>query len=330
VRHRILRAAARVALANKTFVRGLARPRSHGIDAELDPQIAAIVEFQRRAKLPPLESMEPGAARRYAAGGLAPLDLSLAPMAQITDATPGGVPVRIYVPRNAGRDWLVYFHGGGGVIGSIDSSEPFARHVAAKTGCTVASVEYRLGPEYKHPIAIEDAVAAYAGLVDRISGKVAVGGDSFGGFLSVHVDRLARQRLIRPPDAELLIYPVLDFTLTSPSIDRYANGYLLTRGMMHWFRDHYMHATDDYRAASPWFWADLSDLSPTIIATAGYDPLVDEGDAWVLRLRQAGVPVKHRRYGSLVHGFISMGGAVRAARSATDELCADLAELLRS
>ena len=308
----------------------LSRARSKGRDAELDRQIAAIVELDRRAGLPRLESMDPPAARRYAAGGLAPLDLDPAPMAQVTDATPGGVPARIYTPPDASPDWLVYFHGGGGVIGSVESSDPFARYVAARTRCTVASIEYRLGPEHKHPAALDDAIAAWSAIADRVRGKVAVGGDSFGGYVSVHVDRLSRQRLVRTPDAALLIYPVVDFTLTSPSIERYAEGYLLTKAMMHWFRSHYLHEHDDRRAVSPWFWSDLSDLSPTIIATAGFDPLVDEGDAWAARLEQAGVPVRHRRYGSLVHGFISMAGAIRAAREATDQLCADLAELLRS
>jgi acetyl esterase/lipase len=134
--------------------------------------------------------------------------------------------------------------------------------------------------------------------------------------------------VIRHPDLQVLIYPIVDMTLTSPSIDRHADGYLLTRSMMHWYRGHYLHPDDDRRAISPQFWPDLRGAAPALVATAGYDPLVDEGDTYAARLRDAGVAVRHRRYPSLVHGFLSLAGAVRAARAAIDELCADIRELL--
>jgi len=125
-----------------------------------------------------------------------------------------------------------------------------------------------------------------------------------------------------------LIYPLIDFTLSSPSIDRHADGYLLTRSIMQWFRNNYLRPDDDRRAVSPQFWPTLRGAAPAIVVTAGYDPLVDEGDAYVTQLQKAGVAVRHRRHPSLVHGFLSLGGGVRAARAATDELCADLRELL--
>ncbi len=276
-----------------------------------------MLELQRLLRLPALDSMEPEPARRFAEDGLSPLDLDPIPMASVVDTTVEGhrctIPVRIYVPHGAGPSWIVYLHGGGGVIGSIRGSEPVARLLAAQTGCTVASVGYRLGPEHRHPAAIDDACAAWNAIAARAGrgARVAVAGDSFGGFLSAHVERA----VIRQPDLQVLIYPIVDMTLSSPSIDRHAEGYLLTRSMIHWFRGHYLHPDDDRRAISPQYWPDLRGAAPAIVATAGYDPLVDEGDTYAARLRDAGVAVRHRRYPALVHGFLSLAGAVRAARA---------------
>ncbi len=331
MKDRLLRGAARAALADP-IAQVLGRRRRRGVDRALDPQVAAVLELQRLLRLPALDSMEPAPARRFAEQGLSPLDADPIPMAEVVDtavaAHRGTIPVRLYVPHGAGPHWIVYLHGGGGVIGSIRSSEPVTRLIAAQTGATVASVGYRLGPEHRHPAAIDDACAAWNALAARAGrgARVAVAGDSFGGFLSAHVERA----VIRQPDLQVLIYPIVDMTLTSPSIDRHADGYLLTRSMIHWFRNHYLHPDDDRRAISPQFWPDLRGAAPAIVATAGYDPLVDEGDAYAARLRDAGVAVHHRRYPSLVHGFLSLAGAVRAARAALDQVCADVRELLGS
>jgi len=325
-----MRAAVRSAMATPWFVRFAGRNRATGPEVQLDRQVAAALEFERIARLPALDSMEVPAARRYAEEGMSPLDLDPVPMAEVIDTTAGGVRVRIFVPHDAGHDWLVYFHGGGGVIGSIAASEPVTRYLAQQTKCTVASVEYRLGPEHKHPAGIEDACAAYEALLPRVQGNVAVGGDSFGGFLAAHVDHWARTHGVRTPDVQLLIYPLVDLTLVSPSIERLGEGYLLTKKMVHWFRGHYLHVDDDMEAGSPWFWNDLEGSAPAIIATAGFDPLVDEGDAWADRLRAAGTEVRHHRFATLIHGFLSISGAVDAARAATDELCRDLVEMLSS
>ena len=326
-----MRAGVRAALGSDWLTRMVARARSKGRDVALDRQLAAILEMQRIARLPALDSMEPGAARTYAEEGLSPLDLDPVPMEQVIETSVDKIPVRIFVPHEASLDWIVYYHGGGGVIGSIKGSEPVTRYLAARTHCTVASVGYRLGPEDRHPAAIEDSIAAYRGLVARVpkGAHVAVAGDSFGGFLSAHVEHAMRRE--RRPDVQCLIYPIVDLTLTSSSIERFADGYLLTKSMMHWFRSHYLHADDDQKAASPWFWPDgeLAGAAPAVVITAGFDPLVDEGNAYAERLRAAGVTVRHRSEASLVHGFLSMAGAIRAARDATDRICSDLVDLLR-
>jgi len=329
VKDLLLRGVTRVALAEPA-IRLLARKRRSGADTSLDRQVAGVLELQRLMKLPALDSMSPPAARRFAEEGLSPLDLPAAPMAEIIDITVGTIPVRIYVPHGAGRNWIVYLHGGGGVIGSIRASEPATRTLAAQTRCTVASVQYRLGPEHRHPAAIEDACAAWEAIAARVptGGKVAVAGDSFGGFLSAHVDHDSLLRGKRRPDLQVLLYPIVDMTLVSPSIDRFADGYLLTRSMIHWFQANYLAPTDDRRAMSPEYWPDLRGSAPALVVTAGFDPLVEEGDRYAERLSDAGVPVRHRRQPSLVHGFLSLAGGVRAARTAVDRICSDIVEML--
>lgn len=325
MKERLLRVVSRVALA-EPCVRMLARRRQRDADVGLDRQVAAVLELQRLMRLPPLESMEPVAARLFAEEGLSPLDVKPASMAQIIDTTVGAIPLRLYVPYDATPHMIVYFHGGGGVIGSIRSSEPVTRLIAEQTKCTVASVDYRLGPEHRHPCAIDDAIDAYNAMVERLrpGARIAVAGDSFGGYVCALVDRA----VARKPDLQVLIYPIVDMTLESPSIERHREGYLLTKSMMHWFRNNYLNPTDDRRAISPAFWKDLAGTSRAIVVTAGYDPLVDEGDAYAAALRTAGVPVRHRRYPALIHGFISLAGAVRAARTAIDEVCSDIRELM--
>lgn len=332
MKDRLLRGLAQTVLRSP-LAHVVARSRRRGVDADLDPQIAAVLAAERLLRLPPLESMAPERARRHAAAGLAPLEVAPVPMAEIIDTTvagpAGAIPVRLFVPPDASPHWIVYFHGGGGVIGSIRTAEPVTRLLAAQTRCVVASVEYRLGPEHRHPAAIDDACAAWDALVARTGGgRIAVAGDSFGGFLSAHVDHHAITRGARQPDLQLLIYPVVDMTRSMPSRERFAENYLLTRGVMQFFDECYLSPGEDRKAVSPMFWPDLRGAAPAVVATAGYDPLVDEGEAYAALLRSAGVTVRHRGYRSLIHGFLSLAGGVTAARAAIDELCADVRELL--
>ena len=315
------------------LARVVARGRRGGVDAGLDLQIAAVLEAQRLLRLPSIDTMEPTRARAFAEQGLSPFDVPPAAMAEVIDTTvagpAGAIPVRIFIPPDATPSWIVYLHGGGGVIGSIRSSEPVTRLLAAQTRCTVASIEYRLGPEHRHPAAIDDACAAWDALAARVpDGRMAVAGDSFGGFLSAHVDHHSLATGGRCPDLQILIYPTVDYTHSLPSLERNASGYLLTRSLIHWFRNNYLNPGDDRRAMSPMLWPDLRRSAPALIATAGYDPLVDEGDRYAELLAAAGTAVRHRRYPSLIHGFLSLAGGVTAARAAIDELCRDVRELL--
>lgn len=327
-----MQVAIHAAMKSDRIVNFVGRKRSTGPDAALDRQVAAALEYQRLARLPALESMEPARARAWTEKQFGVAELAPEPMAEVIDTQVGfdRIPVRIFVPPDAGKHWIVWNHGGGGVIGSIEGSEMHTRYLAAKTRSTVASVGYRLAPEDRHPAAIDDVCAAFEALVAKVpaGGRVAVGGDSFGGFLAAHVDHQMRLLKKRQPDLQVLIYPMVDLRLITPSLDRYAEGYLLTKSIMQYFRSHYLNNEEEQHSGSPWFWDNLYGSAPAIIATAGFDPLVDEGDAWAQRLRDAGVTVHHHRYDSLVHGFLGLAGVVKAARAAFDELCAEIVEML--
>jgi acetyl esterase len=221
----------------------------------------------------------------------------------------------------------MYLHGGGGVIGSLRGYDTICRLIADETTCLVASIDYRLAPEHPHPAGLDDAIAAWRWIREAAPrfgadpARLAIAGDSMGGYLSVMIER--RERSAPRPRALGLVYPLLDLTLSQRSIETYAEGFLLTKPMMHWFQSLYCPDPATQRAASPWF-GDVAGSPTTVIATAGFDPLGDEGRAWAARLAAAGTRVIHRDHESLVHGFLALTGAVRAARSAVEAFCADL------
>ncbi len=312
----------------------------------LDPQLAAMLRVAARVG-PRIERMEVPRARKVADRGIAALDADRVPMARIFDELapgPGGdLPVRVYVPRSASGALVVYFHGGGGVIGSIDGHDRFCRLYAAHAGCAVASVEYRLAPEHPHPAAIDDAVAVWPWALLHAHrwgadpSRAAVAGDSFGGYLAAWVELAARDRghdrrlrsgVMPRPRAQVLIYPLVDHAHALPSCERYSDGYLLTLPLMHWFRDHYLPAAA-WRAASLLQVPEVGTAAPTLIVAAGFDPLRDEGAAYAERLRAAGTTVDYRVHTSLIHGFITMTGACDAARAAVLDLARRTSELLR-
>jgi acetyl esterase len=301
----------------------------------LDEQTKALLELS--AALPPVETLTPEEAR----AGMeerAPLTAGPPqPVADVSDRTilgPGGeIPIRVYVPEGERpMPGLVFFHGGGWVVGSLRTHDAVCRALANGSGCTVVAVDYRLAPEHKFPAAIDDAVAATRWVFDNAeqlgidAERIAVGGDSAGGNLAAAVALTLRDTGGPRLAYQLLIYPVTDHNLDTPSYIANAEGYRLTRAAMNWYWNHYLRTALDAedQRASPLRASSLVGLPPAFVATAEFDPLLDEGRAYAERLRAAGVAVEYREYAGLVHGFVAQGGVVDRAREALEELAAAL------
>ena len=240
----------------------------------------------------------------------------------------GPVPTRLYVPgglpAGAPAPLLVYFHGGGWVIGDLDTHDGVCRFLAAAAGTAVLSIDYRLAPEHPFPAAVEDAWAGFswavanAGALGIDPARIAVGGDSAGGNLAAVVSLLARAGGGQMPAMQLLIYPPTDSAGDLPSRQLFAEGFLLTKGDMDSFERCYLppgsDATDP--RVSILLAPDLRGLPPAYVATAGFDPLRDEGEAYALRMREAGVQVALRRHPGLVHSFANLTAISRSSRGA--------------
>jgi len=245
------------------------------------------------------------------------------------------LPARLYVPLNAPARGalLVFFHGGGHVFGDLDSYDPVCRLLAAESGARVLSVAYRLAPEHPFPAAADDATAAFRWAVANAEqlgadpDRVAVGGDSAGANLAavVALDTRDARDAVRPV-LQLLIYPVVDMTAATVSRALFADGFLLTERRIAWATGCYLPRTaqrSDPRA-SPMLADDLAGVAPAYVATAGFDPLRDEGEAYAQRLQEAGVDVELRRHEGLIHGFANLAGVSRAARAALVEAASAL------
>ena len=290
----------------------------------LDPQASAYLD-QMAAVMPPLDTLTPDVIRAAIQAQVAQAAEQGAPepVAQVNDrAIPGPageIPVRVYTPEGDGPfPLLVYVHGGGWVICTLDTHDGLCRSLANQAGCVVVSVDYRLAPERPFPAAPEDCyaatrwVAAHATTLNGDAMRVAVGGDSAGGNLAAVVALLARERGGPPLVFQLLIYPATDLRMGSSSIEENAEGYGLTKRDMLWFRGHYLRSTADATdpLASPLLAPDLRGVPPALIITAEYDPLRDEGERYGARLREAGVPVTISRYDGMIHGFTGMGAVM--------------------
>ncbi|MEY2436911.1 MAG: acetyl esterase [Acidimicrobiaceae bacterium] len=252
----------------------------------------------------------------------------------------GDIPVRVYRPAAAPlgdpRPILVWYHGGGWVIGDLDTADVTCRSLANATGAIVVSVDYRLAPEHRFPAAVDDCVAALEWVIahgDELGGdpsRIAVGGDSAGGNLAAVVSLDARDKGIALRH-QLLVYPVTDATLSQPSMEENAEGYLLTKESMVWFVDHYLGAQGDPKdpRLSPLHADELAGVAPATVFTAEFDPLRDEGEAYAERLREADVPVELTRFDGMVHSFFALGVvtpvAGEAMALAAQRLRADLA-----
>jgi acetyl esterase len=285
----------------------------------LHPQAAALLEVIASLGDPPIEEQTPTQARAIRAARARAVGQ---PVHEVRDLDAGGVAARLYRPNDRdGLGLLVYFHGGGWVIGDLDSHDSVCRALANGSGHGVLSVDYRLAPEHPFPAPLEDALAAtrwaHANATELgcRADRVAIGGDSAGANLAAVVAQLAPVPLVY----QLLVYPVTDCTRAQPSYDENAEGYFLSKAGMGWFIGHYLGdvATTDPRV-SPQFAADhvLAATPPALVITAEFDPLRDEGDAYAKRLADVGVPTSHVRFGGMFHGFFSLADFVDDGRAA--------------
>ncbi|MGH3648494.1 MAG: alpha/beta hydrolase [Micromonosporaceae bacterium] len=242
-----------------------------------------------------------------------------------TVSLPDGLAGRLYTPgeRAPGNGLLVFYHGGGWVVGSLDSHDHVCRYLARHAGVKVLSVAYRLAPEHPFPAPAHDAYAGFRYAVahaDELGvdpDAIAVGGDSAGGNLAIVTALQAVADGGARPAYQLLFYPGTDHTTRRPSRDAYGEGFFLTDEDMNWFGDHYVAPEEKANPlASPLLAPDLSELPPAYLAVAGFDPLCDEGEAFAHRLTEAGVPVTLRRFDDLIHGYANFFGFSRRAREA--------------
>ena len=298
----------------------------------LDPDAAAVLAAFREAGRPSYETLSPPEAREwYLKARLVahPEPPVLASVKAMTVPGPAGaIPVRIYTPKllrqaDGMAPALLFFHGGGWVIGDLDSHDVVCRTLAVQGEMIVISVDYRLAPEHKFPAAIDDALAATQWIADNAiqlnidASRISVGGDSAGGNLAAIVAIEARERGLKLR-GQLLIYPATDFRMNHPSHSEPETDCLLSHTVMRWFRDHYLNDAgdiDNWRA-SPARAEDLSGLSPAFVLTAGADPLRDEGNEYARRLSEAGVEVAYQTYPGQFHGFVTMGKILPMANEA--------------
>ncbi len=300
------------------LVRVLARalPEVQVNGRRLDPAVRALMWLSERS--PPLDEMSPVEARRNSER-VAKMMSSREPRVSVR-TVPGPPRIRVY---GEGRRALLYFHGGGFVVGSLDTHDDACRALATKANVVVASVDYRLAPEHPFPAPLEDAMAAWAWARESFS-EVWVGGDSAGGNLAA----VLSQTVVPRPRGQLLIYPAVDRSNASTESFRdYATGFGYTRAMNRWFMSHYLggHDPADPRI-SPLLAETITDPPRAIVVTSGFDILRDQGQAYVAALRDAGAQVRHLFYPDLVHGFLQLSPVAPAAARAVDDIARALRE----
>ena len=305
----------------------------------LDPQARALLDQLEAFDGPSMSQQTPEEARGsfgmlVAAAG--PPEDPVPAEDRTVPGPAGDIPVRIYRPQSdQALPVVVYFHGGGWVVGDIASHDTTCQRLAAGVPALVVSVDYRLAPEHRFPAAVVDCdaatawVSAHAAELGGDPTRLAVAGDSAGGNLAAVVARHARDAGGPPIAFELLIYPATDLTGSFPSHTENGAGYLLDADTMRWFIDHYIDDEDRrHPDASPLFADDLSGLPPALVLTAEFDPLRDEGEAYAERLRQAGVTVTASRYDGMIHGFYGLDSVFDASKRATAETLAALRDAL--
>lgn len=289
----------------------------------------AVLDLIQNSGRPPMETLGPAEARAAYRTTRKYFEADPPETGEIRDLVipgPGGdIPARLVLPAGVDRPGLVvYYHGGGWVIGDIDTHDVLCRHLAASAGAAVLSVDYRLAPEAKFPAAVDDAWAAltWAAANPEALGvdgtRLAVAGDSAGGNLSAVVALMARDAGMAALRLQVLIYPATDQTAAGPSMQAYGEGRLLTRAAMDFFKGCYFTSAAEYQdwRASPLKAERLAGVCPAVVVTAGCDPLRDEGAAYAKRLIDEGVAVAYRDYPGTLHGFFNMTRAIPEARGA--------------
>ncbi len=311
----------------------------------LDPQVQAVIELVARSGRPAYHTLSPKDARQLfleTRPASTPTPPEIGSVRNLVAETPqGAIPLRMYrpagVPESTRLPAYVYFHGGGWVIGDLETHDVLCRQLTAASAASVVSVDYRLAPEHKFPAAADDAWAAtrwivvHAAELGLDAGRLAVGGDSAGGNLAAVVALMARDAGGPAIRQQVLIYPVTDVMRETGSYADFAEGYMLTRDSMRWFIAHYLRSRDDARdwRVSPLRAPSLAGLPPALIVTAGFDPLRDEGEMYAGRLRDAGVMVDYVCYGGMVHGFAGMGRLIDTAQRAVSLIGDTLRQALR-
>jgi acetyl esterase len=311
----------------------------------LDPQARAVIDLVIKSGRPAYHQLSPKDARqlfRETRPASTPTPPEIGVVKDLmADGPLGPIPLRLYrpagVPVATPLGVLVFFHGGGWVIGDLETHDVLCRQLTAESGVSVVSVDYRLAPEHKFPAAADDAwaatrwIAAHAAELGIDANRVAVGGDSSGGNLAAVVALLARDQGAPSIAWQVLLYPVTDVGAETQSYRDFAEGYLLTREGMRWFAAHYLNAAADAAdwRASPLRAPSLAGLPPALVVTAGFDPLRDEGEAYAVRLREAGVRVDAVCYGGMLHGFVPMGRLIDTGNRAVSFIAASLRQALR-
>ena len=310
----------------------------------LDPDAAAVYNAFQEAGRPPYETVGAVTARELYLAGRAvsnpePPELASAKPLSIP-APHGAIPARLYTPKalrttDGLAPCLVFYHGGGWVIGDLDSHDVVCRKLALEGELIVISIDYRLAPEHKFPAAVDDAttalkwVAANARHLGIDAGRLMVGGDSAGGNLAAVVALAARDNDGPKLAGQVLIYPATDFAMTHPSHSEPETSVLLTHSVIKWFCNHYLNGAADVHdwRASPARAKTLIGLPPAYVLTAGADPLRDEGDEYARRLKEAGVAVTYRHFPGQFHGFFTMGKLLPQANIAASDIASWLKAL---
>jgi acetyl esterase len=304
--------------------------------ARIDPQARDVIDYLARLNLPPIDQISAAEARRLhreTRAALRPPAPDLPEVRGLTaDGKAGPIPLRLYRPADGVLPGFVFFHGGGWVVGDLDTHDVVCRQIARATRVVVIAVDYRLAPEHRFPCAVDDAwsattwIAAHTNDLGIDAKRIAVGGDSAGAGLAAVVALMARDSRKLRLALQVLVYPVVDLRAESASYSNYAEGYLLTRAAMQWYIAQYAptpEAINDWHGSpllAPW----VHGVAPAVIIAAELDPLVDEGEAYARRLKGARVPVEYHRVDGMIHGFLTMGGKVDAANHAIELMASAL------